>query len=113
MTRTIDERLEEALANREPFKDGKTEVEVTSEAVRVWLHGALIAKLWRESGVLDMSMAGYPTKLTLRRLNNVCRAYDVSDRWRQRDGKQWFGPLCVEPDHITTVRGIYEEGRAR
>lgn len=73
--RKIEESMASAINQRKSWKSGNTEVLAAGEAVRVLLHGNLIAVV-RSDG-LTINMCGWPTATTRNRLSAVMTALGV------------------------------------
>jgi hypothetical protein len=61
-----------------------------SQKSSLFLLGSLIAYK-DDTGVVWMSLAGYPTRTTRDRLNAVCEAYGVPQRFYQWKHRQFYG----------------------
>ena len=70
----------------------------------LFLHGNLIAQR-RPDGSVVASLAGWPTVTTRDRLNGLCGFFGLSERFYQKQEKQYFGTMRIMPDEWVTLVG--------
>ena len=79
--RKVTEQASKAFREGRSFRSGNTEVELTEYSTRFKLHGHIIAFMDDDSGVLNTTLAGYPTVTTKERLNGLLTTLGIDGRY--------------------------------
>ena len=77
MSRQITKEIAKAFMNDQAKRMGNSEVHTDFISTRLYLFNNLIAIKKKDTGKIEVSMAGYPTVTTRERLNGIpnCRVY--------------------------------------
>lgn len=101
--RKIEEDMVTAIFARKDWRCKNTEVAVTDETVNVYLHGNRIARYWIASGVLDMTLCGWPTVTTRSRLNAITWALMKCKGFYQCNHQQYWNGRPITNDEIVSI----------
>ena len=108
--RKIEKEMVAAIQRRESRAMGNTKVTAMGNAVRVYLHGNLIAHLQKDQAgwIGTVTFAGWPTRTTASRINAIMEGIRSTMRVGQSKKEpevRWFG----KGDRIRTMPCTSEE----
>ena len=98
MSRQITKEIIKAFMNDENKKLSNSQVITDYATTRLYLFGNCIAIKKKDTGKIEVSMAGYPTVTTRERLNGI---YGVSIT--QRKGLQYLNGVEIDTDKFYAV----------
>lgn len=98
MSRQITEIIVRAFMNDETKRMGNSEVRTDFVTTKLYLWNNLIAIKKKDTGKIEVSMAGYPTVTTRERLNGI-PGVSIS----QRKGIQYLNGKEIDTDKFYAV----------
>lgn len=88
--RKITELAFDAFRKNKEFCKSNTMVTTENNETRMYLHGNCIARKFRDSGLVEVTTAGWPTPTTKERLKPFCGVHTVKGQLHM-DGYPWTG----------------------
>ena len=98
MSRQVTEQIIRAFMNDQAKRISNSEVHTDFISTRLYLFGNCIAIKKKDTGKIEVSMAGYPTVTTRERLNGI-----PGVSIRQEKGKQYLNGNEIETDKFYAV----------
>ena len=98
MSRQVTEQIVRAFMNDTAKRVSNSEVHTDFISTRLYLFGNCIAIKKKDTGKIEVSMAGYPTVTTRERLNGI-----PGVSIRQEKGKQYLNGNEIETDKFYAV----------
>ena len=98
MTRQVTREIVKAFMNDVAKRISNSEVHTDFISTRLYLHNNCIAIKKKDTGKIEVSMAGYPTVTTRERLNGIpgCRVY-------QKNGVQYLNGVEIDSDKFYAI----------
>ena len=98
MSRQVTEQIIKAFLNDQAKRVSNSEVHTDFISTRLYLFGNCIAIKKKDTGKIEVSMAGYPTVTTRERLNGI-----PGVRISQRKGIQYLNGKEIDTDKFYAV----------
>ena len=98
MSRQITKEIVKAFMNDVAKRINNSEVHTDFISTRLYLFNNCIAIKKKDTGKIEVSMAGYPTVTTRERLNGIpgCRVY-------QKNGVQYLNGVEIDSDKFYAI----------
>ena len=98
MARQVTKEIIKAFLNDTAKRMGNSEVHTDFISTRLYLFNNCIAIKKKDSGKIEVSMAGYPTTTTRERLNGIpnCRVW-------QAKGIQYLNGVAIDTDKFYAI----------